>query len=241
MAKKKEENTPKNLKPLYPEGPCNRTDPIVRHDSEYSAGIVAKIYEPQYEEPGVKANSSQTYDNLAVDAIKVPVIKLNNTMERYKILVKQCIDKSEIFIEDTKEEKKRTLVQIQDYILKQLYSETFPPEAGERAININEAELQLPQKDKQLYDKLQKINDIRPEELLVKLDLPEKQINDSINIMKKLDEANSVYEKVSCIHWAYNMICLLLHFITGKEEAGGADDISPIFQYIVIKAKPKRV
>ena len=80
MAKKKEENTPKNLKPLYPEGPCNRTDPIVRHDSEYSAGIVAKIYEPQYEEPGVKANSSQTYDNLAVDAIKVPVIKLNNTV-----------------------------------------------------------------------------------------------------------------------------------------------------------------
>ena len=33
----------------------------------------------------------------------------------------------------------------------------------------------------------------------------------------------------------------MLHFITGKEEAGGADDISPIFQYIVIKAKPKRV
>lgn len=80
MTKNEKENTPEKLKPLYPQGPCNRTDPIVRHDSEYSAGIVAKIYEPQYEEPGVNTNPSQTYDTLAVDAIKVPVIKLNNTV-----------------------------------------------------------------------------------------------------------------------------------------------------------------
>ena len=35
------------LKPLYPEGPCNRTDPIVRHDSPYRGGVIVKLYEPQ--------------------------------------------------------------------------------------------------------------------------------------------------------------------------------------------------
>ena len=228
----------KTLQEVSGEGSKQSLKEVISKKKEHHAETVKNLIE-KIKEYNLKENLLS--EDILFGHKDSPVVKLNNTMERYKILVKQCIDKSEIFIEDTKEEKKRTLVQIQDYILKQLYSETFPPEAGERAINVNEAELQLPQKDKQLYDKLQKINDIRPEELLVKLDLPEKQINDSINIMKKLDEANSVYEKVSCIHWAYNMISLLLHFITGKEEAGGADDISPIFQYIVIKAKPKRV
>ena len=43
-----------SLKPLYPAGPCNRTDPIVRHDSPYKGGAIVKIYEPQNDEETTK-------------------------------------------------------------------------------------------------------------------------------------------------------------------------------------------
>ena len=67
-----------SLKPLYPAGPCNRTDPIVRHDSPYKGGAIVKIYEPQNDEETTKNNPNENFDNLAVDAVHVPVVKLNN-------------------------------------------------------------------------------------------------------------------------------------------------------------------
>lgn len=172
------------------------------------------------------------------------IVKMNNTMDSYRILLKQCIDKSEIFFEDQAEEKQVTLNQIQDYILKQLYSETFPSENEDLNLNIKELkeeELKTPQKDKKLYNKLEELKDIKPEELQIKLELPEKQITESVDILKKIDEANSVFEKIKYVNWAYNLISILLHFISGKDGPGGADDISPVFQYVVLKAMPKRL
>lgn len=69
-----------SLKTLYPDGPCNRTDPIVRHDSPYKGGVVAKMYEPQSDPEYNKSNPNLNFDGLAVDAIRVPVVKLNNTV-----------------------------------------------------------------------------------------------------------------------------------------------------------------
>ena len=67
-----------SLKPLYPAGPCNRTDPIVRHDSPYKGGTIVKIYNPQNDEESTKSNPNSNFDNLAVDAIHMPLVKLNN-------------------------------------------------------------------------------------------------------------------------------------------------------------------
>ena len=67
-----------SLKPLYPAGPCNRTDPIVRHDSQYRGGVIVKLYEPQNDPETNKNNPNANFDSLAVDAIHVPVVKLNN-------------------------------------------------------------------------------------------------------------------------------------------------------------------
>ena len=67
-----------SLKPLYPDGPCNRTDPIVRHDSPYKGGVIVKLYDPQTDEEGQNGNPNTNFDNLAVDGIHIPVVKLNN-------------------------------------------------------------------------------------------------------------------------------------------------------------------
>ncbi len=63
------------LKKIYPEGPANRTDPILRHDSPYTAETIAMLYRPQREEgsdPGVPQ------DNVQRDAIHYPLIRVNN-------------------------------------------------------------------------------------------------------------------------------------------------------------------
>lgn len=73
-----EENKKDTLKPLYPDGPCNRTDPIVRHDSSYKGGTIVKLYQPQNDEEFVGNNPTTNFDDLAVDAIHRPVVKLNN-------------------------------------------------------------------------------------------------------------------------------------------------------------------
>lgn len=67
-----------SLKPLYPDGPCNRTDPIVRHDSQYKGGTVVKVYSPQNDKESNSTNPNTPFDDLAVDAIHIPVVKLNN-------------------------------------------------------------------------------------------------------------------------------------------------------------------
>ena len=67
-----------SLKPLYPDGPCNRTDPIVRHDSQYKGGTVVKVYSPQNDKESKSTNPNTPFDDLAVDAIHIPVVKLNN-------------------------------------------------------------------------------------------------------------------------------------------------------------------
>lgn len=66
------------LEKLYPEGPCNRTDPIVRHDTQYHGSVIVKTYEPQADDEYANTNPFQPYDYLAVDAIHRPLIKLNN-------------------------------------------------------------------------------------------------------------------------------------------------------------------
>ena len=58
--------------------------------------------------------------------------------------------------------------------------------------------------------------------------------------MRKIDSGKSVYDKLNYIAAAHNTINNTIKFSSGKKEDAGAEELSPIFQYIIIKAKPKR-
>lgn len=95
------------LKPLYPDGPCNRTDPIVRHDSPYRGGPVVKIYAPQNDSEVVSNNPNSGFDDLAVDAIHIPVVKLNNIVlnssqiEYFKLYSTSIVPSLKISVKDS--------------------------------------------------------------------------------------------------------------------------------------------
>ena len=147
------------------------------------------------------------------------------TIEDYLVLVKENLNASKIFEGDTEEQKNITLERIEDHIMKQLYSESFPQNP-------------LPQ-DTLFYEITSGLSDIQPNELGIKT-IYANELNVAVKCIKKLDSGKSVYEKLNCIASAYNTINNTLKFSSGKDSDGGAEDLSPIFQYIIIKAKPDR-
>lgn len=68
------------LKPLYPSGPCNRTDPIVRHDPSIERSPIVKTYSPQSDEEFPNSHSGIRFDATMVDGIHVPLLKVNNNV-----------------------------------------------------------------------------------------------------------------------------------------------------------------
>lgn len=63
----------------------------------------------------------------------------------------------------------------------------------------------------------------------------------AINCVNRMDEEKSPYEKLKCVASAHKIINNCIKFCSGKDEHAGADDLSPIFQYIILKAKPRRI
>lgn len=68
----------KELQQLYPTGPTNRTDPIVRHDPSVKWGNVVKTLTVQNDSSEKTGRQGQQIDTLKVDGIFVPIVKLNN-------------------------------------------------------------------------------------------------------------------------------------------------------------------
>jgi hypothetical protein len=59
--------------------------------------------------------------------------------------------------------------------------------------------------------------------------------------IKNFDTARSIYDKLKYIKDAFTNINNNIKYSEGKNEEAGQDEMVPIFQYILIKAQPKRM
>ena len=50
-----------------------------------------------------------------------------------------------------------------------------------------------------------------------------------------------MFEKLDCIKDAHTNMNNTIKFSSGKNDDAGQDELTPIFQYLVIKAHPKRI
>ena len=60
-------------------------------------------------------------------------------------------------------------------------------------------------------------------------------------LKKLIDTAKSVNDKLNCISNAHNTMNNTIKFSSGENQDAGQDELTPIFQYIIIKAQPKRM
>ena len=56
-----------------------------------------------------------------------------------------------------------------------------------------------------------------------------------------MDDARSVFDKINLIINAYTSINNTIKCSSGKDDDSGQDEMTPIFQYIILKAHPKRM
>ena len=149
----------------------------------------------------------------------------------YLELLKESIKKKKIYIESTNEkEREKELTeftnQIEEHIMRKIYKYVYP---------------QKPlKKDNEFYKKTILLDWVTPENLEIKK-LFINQLGLAILCIKKMDEAKSVIEKIKCIQNAQTSVNNLYKFSTGKNKDAGQDETTPIFQYIIIKAHPKRM
>ena len=151
--------------------------------------------------------------------------KIYKTLKDYLNIIELEINKSEIFKNELEIEKTYIKNGIQNYILKKIYKSVFPKDSLK--------------KDKEFYSKVCKLSWIKPEMLEIKK-IYINELKFAEECISKIDEGKTVYDKLKSIADAHNAINTTIKFSTGKNTDAGADDLSPIFQYIIIKAKPKR-
>lgn len=77
------------------------------------------------------------------------------------------------------------------------------------------------------------------------LDIDQRFVNEdlwqsAIESIRKMDNEKSPYDKLKCVLIAHKIICNSISFSSGKKKTAGADEIFPIFIYIMIKSQPKR-
>ena len=118
------------------------------------------------------------------------------------------------------------LEKIEDFIFRQIYKYIAPS-----------LRFKL---DETFFKKTQDLDWVTPNMLDIKnisinlLDYP-------INCIQKLEKVKSVNDKLNCIRDAHAAINNVIKFSNGSDSDAGQDEITPLFQYIIIKAQPKTI
>lgn len=92
------------------------------------------------------------------------------------------------------------------------------------------------------YELTKRLSWIKPDNL----DIDPKFVNEDLwqsamESLRKMDTEKSPYDKLKCVLIAHRILCNSISFSSGKEKSAGADEIFPIFIYIMIKSLPRRL
>ena len=151
--------------------------------------------------------------------------QIDKIIRKYMSFVKKQVKSNEeLFGKLEDEEVKEILEKIENYILRHIYKYVYPT-------------MQI-EGDKNFYRDTRKLEWIKPENLEIKK-LYVNQLKFAEKYIKRLDKAYSVFDKLDCINNAYVTMNNTIKFISGKNEDAGQDELTPLFQYILIKSHPE--
>ena len=160
-----------------------------------------------------------------------PIHKVYKAISEYMELLKGSIEKNGKILQSIKDENKKKELEdyaniIEEYILKQIYRYTFPKKELKGDMDFHGYTI--------------KLDWITPETLDIKKSYIN-QIQFAIINLRKMDEAKSVYGKLRYLEGVFNNMNNNIKFSTGSNKNAGQDEVTAIFQYIMIKAHPRRV
>jgi hypothetical protein len=153
--------------------------------------------------------------------------QIDKIIEKYMDYIKKQVkdpSNKKLFGELKEDEITEIIEKIQNHILRYLYKNIYPSAQTE--------------KDIKFYENIRKLEWIKPEHLEIKK-LYVNQLKFAEKYIKRMDKAFTAYDKLDCINNAYVTMNNTVKFISGKNEDAGQDELTPLFQYILIKAQPK--
>ena len=153
-------------------------------------------------------------------------ISFDNYINIIKSKIKNTEINKELFENITDREIDEIALKIEDHILHNIYKYVY----AEKPI----------QKDQEFYNKTLCLDWVQPEQLEIKK-VYINQLGYAELCIKKMTEAKSVFDKLDCIKDAHTNMNNTIKFSSGKNDDAGQDELTPIFQYIVIRAQPKRI
>ena len=152
--------------------------------------------------------------------------KIFTLFKQYKEFLKQSLIENFKELIEEKNDPNEIMEKIEDYILRKIYKYIFPNDP------LNE--------DLSFYGLTKSYDWLEATDFASKGNIPPEAIQDSISYLKQMEESSfSVTEKIKCLEMVYNNINKITEFYFDKSDKS-VEAQAPLFNYIIVKAHPKR-
>ena len=111
--------------------------------------------------------------------------------------------------------------------MNKIYEKIYPPELDEM--------------DNKIFKQTMKLSWVDPYLIIEKDYILDNLLPDILNEFKKISEVKTPYKKLNCLNNILALIINLIKFNEGIDKEVGAEDITPVLNYVSIKAQPLRI
>jgi len=150
-------------------------------------------------------------------------LSINEKLNNYFGIIK----KEMLKIPEIKEQENLYKGKIEDYIMDKIYDKIYPPEPDDI--------------DGEIYKQCIKLSWVDPFSLVKKDYIYDNMLPDILNEFEKINIMKSPYQKLKCIERINEYIANLIKFNEGLDKEIGAEDVTPILNYVFIKAHPFKI
>ena len=152
-------------------------------------------------------------------------LSINQKINRYFEIIKEKIIKKSLI--DLENYEKSYEEKMKNYIMNKIYEKIYPPEPD-------------PQ-DVKFYKKTMSLSWIEPHFILDKEYIFDNMLPDILNEFNKINDVKTPYKKLDCCNNILASVVNLIKFNEGIDKEVGSDDITPVLNYVSIKAHPFRL
>ena len=150
-------------------------------------------------------------------------LSINIKLKKYFEYIKEKVTKVEI--KDVKKYDTLYKKRISDYIMNKIYEKIYPPEPDDV--------------DFQIFKKSMQLSWVEPKLIIEKADYYfDNILPDILNEFEKIKNVKTPYKKLNCLKRILIYISSLIQFNLGEDKKPGAEDITPVLNYVFIKAHP---
>ena len=205
------------------------------------SNLKEKIFENKiiYKDPKKKYISTKTieafiryfpnltnYQKQGINPLKViEELSINIKINSYFDIIKEKIIKKKL-LEINKYDSLYN-EKIKDYIMTKIYPKIYPPYPNED--------------DKKIFEKTKALDWIDPKLIVNKDYIFDHMLPEILNEFNQINIIKTPYKKLDCFKKIMEYINSLIKFNEGIDKEIGAEDVTPVLNYLIIKAHPERI